>query len=70
MNGKFSTLTRMFSFDFESFSLFSKQPHRRFVSKRKFLTTAQRWQLLGERLKKSVEKVVGQNKPKIKSQAR
>ncbi|MBQ7454382.1 MAG: hypothetical protein IJS69_04960 [Selenomonadaceae bacterium] len=59
MNGKFSTLTRMFSFGFESFSLFNKRPRRRFVCKRKFLTAAQRWQLLGERLQKSVEKVVG-----------
>lgn len=61
MSRGFLKLAHMILFGLRSFRLYKVHRRRHYVIQRRFLTTAERWEILGNRLRKAAEKVVGKN---------
>ena len=61
MAKNFSRWAHMLIFGLSSFQLERTRCLRRHINRRKFLSPSERWNILGSRLRKAAEKVVGQN---------
>lgn len=61
MAKNFSRWAHMLIFGLSSFQLERTRCLHRHINRRKFLSPYERWNILGNRLRKAAEKLVGQN---------